>query len=97
MERRMMPLAWKAELRAARKFAFSARLGKLITYHVLSRSDVYPAYVEVRGLRGSLKRVDLGCYNSVRRAGRSTLTGQWTNFPAQRGDQRCGARWTFFG
>jgi len=34
MERRMMPLAWKAELRAPRKFAFSTRLGKLITYHV---------------------------------------------------------------
>jgi hypothetical protein len=64
----MMPLAWKAELHAARKFAFSARLGKLITYHVLSRSDVYPAYVEVRGLRGSLKRVDLGCYNTVNKA-----------------------------
>ena len=94
---RLIPLVWKTELGVARNIAFSAQLGRLITYHVISRSSGYPAYVEVRGLRGSLKRVDLGCYNTVRRAGRSTLTGQWTNFPAQRGDQRCGDRWTFFG
>jgi hypothetical protein len=36
MERRMAPLVWKAELGVARNVAFSAQLGRLITYHVLS-------------------------------------------------------------
>jgi len=61
---------WKPELSATRNSAFSAELGKLITYHVLSRSDGYPAYVEVRGLRDSFKRLDLGCHDSMKQAKR---------------------------
>ena len=49
------PLVWKAELGTAPDSAFSAQLGNLITYHVISRTYGYPAYVEVRSPRGSLK------------------------------------------
>jgi hypothetical protein len=70
MERRMAPLVWKAELGVALNVAFSAQLGRLITYHVLSRSDGYPAYVEVLGRHASLKRLDLGCHDNVQQAKR---------------------------
>jgi hypothetical protein len=39
--------------------AFSAQLGTLITYHVVTRTYGYPAYVEVRGQRGGLRRLDV--------------------------------------
>jgi len=45
----------KAEPGTAPDSAFSAQLGNLITYHVISRTYGYPAYVEVRSPRGSLK------------------------------------------
>jgi hypothetical protein len=73
MERRMpkAPLVWRAELCAARNSAFRAQLGNLITYHVVSEVDAYPAYVEVRGPRGGLKRLDLGCYVNIEHAKRA--------------------------
>ena len=66
----MAPLKWKAELGVARNIAFSAQLGRLTTYHVLSRFDGYPAYVEVLGRQASIKRLDLGCHDSVKQAKR---------------------------
>ena len=65
------PLVWRAELCAARNSAFRAQLGNLITYHVVSEVDAYPAYVEVRGPRGGLKRLDLGCYVNIEHAKRA--------------------------
>jgi hypothetical protein len=59
------PLVWKAEPGTARSSAFTAHLGRLITYHAASRSDDYSAYVEVRGPGGGLKRLDLGCYDTM--------------------------------
>jgi DNA-binding CsgD family transcriptional regulator len=40
--------------------AFSAQLGTLITYHAVTRIYGYLAYVEIRGQRGGLRRLDLG-------------------------------------
>ena len=54
------PLAWKAEPNA-----FSAQLGNLITYHAVTRTYGCPAYVELRGPRGGLKRLDLGYYVKI--------------------------------
>ena len=62
------PLGWKAELGAVRNRAFRAQFGKLITYHAVSRSDGYSAYVELRGRRGGLKRLDLGRYDDMEQA-----------------------------
>ena len=62
------PLVWKAELCAARNSAFRAQLGNLITYHVASEVDGYPAYVELRGPRGSVKRLDLGFHVKMEQA-----------------------------
>ena len=72
-ERRMWktPLPWKAELCVARNSAFRAQLGNLITYHVVSEVNGYPAYVEVRGPRGGLKRLDLGFYITMDQAKRA--------------------------
>jgi hypothetical protein len=56
------PLVWKAEPGTAPDSAFSAQIGTLITYHVVTRTYGYPAYVEIRGQRGGLKRLDLGLY-----------------------------------
>ena len=65
------PLPWKAELCVARNSAFRAQLGNLITYHVVSEVNGYPAYVEVRGPRGGLKRLDLGFYVTMDQAKRA--------------------------
>ena len=65
------PLPWKAELCIARNSAFRAQLGNLITYHVVSEVNGYPAYVEVRGPRGGLKRLDLGFYVTMDQAKRA--------------------------
>ena len=56
------PLVWKAEPDTTLDSAFSAQLGSLITYHVVTRTYGYPAYVEIRGQRGGLRRLDLGLY-----------------------------------
>ena len=56
------PLVWKAEPGTALDSAFSAQIGTLITYHVVTRTYGYPAYVEIRGQRGGLRRLDLGFY-----------------------------------
>ena len=61
------PFMWKAEPGSALDSAFSAQLGNVI-YHVVSRTYGYPAYVEVRRPRGSLKRLDLGFYVKMEQA-----------------------------
>ena len=63
------PLVWKAELGTALDSAFRAQLGTLITYHVVTRTYGYPAYVEIRGRRGcDLKRLNLGFYVKMEQA-----------------------------
>jgi hypothetical protein len=54
------PLVWKAEPGTAPDNAFRAQLGTLITYHVVTRTYGYPAYVEIRDQGDSLRRLDLG-------------------------------------
>ena len=61
------PLAWKAEPGSAPDSAFSAQLN-LITYYAVSRTYGHPAYVELRGPRGGLKRLDLGYYVKIEQA-----------------------------
>ena len=56
------PLVWKAEPGTVLDTAFSAQIGALTTYHVVTRPYGYPAYVERRGQRGGLRRLDLGFY-----------------------------------
>jgi hypothetical protein len=58
------PLIWKAEPGSA----FSAQLGNLITYHAITQTDGYPAYVEIRGQRGGVKRFNLGLYRTMEHA-----------------------------
>ena len=62
------PLVWKAEPGSAPDSAFSAQLGNLITYYAVSRTYGHPAYVELRGPRGGLKRLDLGYYVKIEQA-----------------------------
>jgi hypothetical protein len=62
------PLVWKAEPGTAPDSAFSAHFGNLITYHVVTRTYGYPAYVEIRGRRGGPKRLDLGLYVTMAQA-----------------------------
>ena len=61
------PLAWKAEPGSAPDSAFSAQLN-LITYYAVSRTYGHPAYVELRGPRGGLRRLDLGNYGEMEQA-----------------------------
>ena len=61
------PFIWKAEPGTAPDSAFNTQLGD-ITYHVETRTYGYPAYVEVRVPRGSLKRLDLGFYLTMEQA-----------------------------
>jgi hypothetical protein len=65
---RKMPLTWKAEPGSAPDSAFSAQLGKLITYYAVTRTYGHLAYVEVRGPRGGLRRLDLGDYVEIEEA-----------------------------
>jgi hypothetical protein len=58
-------LTWKAEPGSAPDSAFSAQLGNLITYYAVTRIDGHPAYVELRGPRGGLRRLDLGNYGEI--------------------------------
>ena len=58
---------WKEEWGGAPNSGFSAELGETI-YHVASRDYGYPAYVEARGTRGGLKRLDLGNYARIEQA-----------------------------
>jgi hypothetical protein len=53
--------SWKAEPGTAPDGAFRAHFGD-VTYHVETQTYGYPAYVEVRGQRGGLRRLDLGLY-----------------------------------
>jgi hypothetical protein len=59
------PLVWTAD--DAFNNAFSAQLGNL-TYHVATRDYGHPAYLEVYGPRGALKRLDLGYYVKIEQA-----------------------------
>ena len=61
------PFDWKAELGSAFNSVYNAQLGN-VTYYVASREYGHPAYVEVRGPRGGLKRLDLGNYNQIEQA-----------------------------
>ena len=65
---RKMPLTWKPEPGSAPDSAFSAQLGKLITYYAVTRTHGHPAYVELRGRRGGLKRLDLGYHVKIEQA-----------------------------
>jgi hypothetical protein len=62
------PLVWKADPGSSPDSAFSAQLGNLITYHAVTRTYGHPAYVELRGPRGGLKRLDLGYYVKIEQA-----------------------------
>jgi hypothetical protein len=61
---------WKAELGSALDSAFSAQLGN-ITYHVATRDYGHPAYLEVHGPRGGVKRLD--SVTTSNRAGQAGL------------------------
>jgi hypothetical protein len=61
------PFVWKAELGGAPDSAFSAQLGS-VTYYAVTRSYGHPAYIEVRGARRGLKRLDLGTYVKLEQA-----------------------------
>jgi hypothetical protein len=61
------PFKWKADLGSALNSAFNAQLGKVI-YYVISRDYGHPAYLEVNGQNGGLKRLDLGNYNKIEQA-----------------------------
>jgi hypothetical protein len=47
--------------------AFSAQLGS-VTYYAVTRSYGHPAYIEMRGARRGLKRLDLGTYVKLEQA-----------------------------
>ena len=60
------PLAWKAD--DAFNTAFNAQVAN-VTYHATSsRTYGHPAYLEVHGPRGALKRLDLGYYVKIEQA-----------------------------
>ena len=59
------PLVWKAN--DAFSTAFSAQVAN-VTYHATSRPYGHPAYLEVHGPRGDLKRLDLGYYVKLEQA-----------------------------
>ena len=61
------PFAWKAELGGVPDSAFSAQLGD-VTYYAVTRSYGHPAYVDVHGMRGGLKRLVLGNYVKIDQA-----------------------------
>ena len=61
------PFVWKAELGGAPDSAFSAQLGS-VTYYAVTRSYGHPAYIEMRGARRGLKRLDLGTYVKLEQA-----------------------------
>ena len=61
------PLVWKAESGVALNSAFSAQLGN-VTYYAVTRTYGHPAYLDVHGPRGVLKRLDLGYYVKIEQA-----------------------------
>ena len=61
------PFEWKVEAGGALNSAFSTQLGN-VTYYSLTRSYGHPAYLEVRGPRGGLKRLDLVNYVKIEQA-----------------------------
>jgi hypothetical protein len=60
-------VVWKEELGGAPNNAFSAQLSN-ITYYAVTPSYGHPAYLEARGARGGLKRLDLGNYAKIEQA-----------------------------
>jgi hypothetical protein len=73
------PFEWKAELGSAFSTAYNAQLGN-VTYYVASRDYGHPAYLEVRGPRGGLKRLDLGNYHKIEQA-KAEPRGLSSTFP----------------
>jgi hypothetical protein len=61
------PFVWKAEPNSALNSAFSAQLGS-VTYYAVTETYGHPAYLEVQGPRGGLKRLDLGFYVKIEQA-----------------------------
>ena len=59
---------WKGEPGSRPDSAFSAQLGKVVAYYAVTRTYGHPAYVEVSGPRGGLKRLDLGYYVEIKQA-----------------------------
>jgi hypothetical protein len=62
---RKASLIWKAH--DALNTAFSAQVAN-VTYHVVTRTYGHPAYLELHGPRGGLKRLDLGFYVKIEQA-----------------------------
>ena len=62
-----VPFLWKAKFGSVPDSAFNAHLGN-VTYHVASQDYGYPAYLEVHGPRGGLKRLELGYYAKIEQA-----------------------------
>jgi hypothetical protein len=60
-------LVWKAH--DALNTAFSAQVAN-VTYHVVTRIFGHPAYLEVHGPRGVLKRLDIGLYCKIEQVSR---------------------------
>jgi hypothetical protein len=58
-------LVWKAD--DVFQTAFRAQVAN-VTYHVASGAYGHPAYLEVHGPRGGLKRLDLGFYLKIGQA-----------------------------
>ena len=61
-------LVWKAA--NVLDTAFSAQVANM-TYHVAHGAYGHPAYLDVHGPRGGLKRLDLGLYVKVEQAQRA--------------------------
>lgn len=61
------PFVWEPEWVGVPESALSVQLGN-VTYYVASRYYGHPAYVEVRSVRGGLKRLDLGNYVKLEQA-----------------------------
>jgi hypothetical protein len=61
------PFVWRAGLDGGLNSAFTAQLGN-VTYYAVSRDYGYPAYLEARGPRGGMKRLDLGNYVKIEQA-----------------------------
>ena len=61
----MPKFVWKAQ--NVSDAAFSAQIAN-VTYHVAQGAYGHPAYLNVHGPRGGLKRLDLGLYVKVEQA-----------------------------
>jgi hypothetical protein len=81
------PLVWKAERGSAP--TFKAQLGKVITYSAVTRTYGHPAYVELRGPRGGVKRLDCHCLQFLPQPALSQVSGR--RCPGMAGRARGGA------